>query len=627
MESEKIREITTLDEFSTSNILEELEEKKKIDRHLPGGGFLHISQTLPYLVVHRLKKESQNAQTNRIVINEASYLIIGTTDFEGYQRLMLALGEKLSAKFKSFLFFEIYSGSISSKNFVVRGPAELLPSTFKVLKNELEEIKNNFFQLGFQIEIESTKKRQEEGRSQLLSIDEIHQAGCLLIGLEIPWVHHTEEGGEFPIFFRNFKDLIVKAVHKVIFDFIRVQTSCGVASYAALGRKFLQKKVFDIDRKLSEIERSFQFLLLVAPVNIQQVKKVFFESNFQEVPEYHYRLLPIDPDILKRTLFNLKIEKVDDPAISFLFREKREELDHQITMLNERGTKNFFYNSIRLHNTVEPFLKEAALFILKNVPEKTETVEDTLVGAKDFAKLAEKEFEYFREQDPEFKSRIHIKDTINILMVSRGELYIPAQYKMNQSEAKALIQHEVGTHILTYHNGMQQPLEQLAVGLANYDPLQEGLAVLSEYLVGGLTANRMRILAGRVIGGIALLEGKDFKEIFQVLHDEYNFSPERAFNITSRMMQGGGFLKDIIYLKGLVKLREYLREGNELEPLLIGKFSLEQSEAVFELYERNILKNGILRPSYLNSKEAQHRLEMIRDGLPLSEMINAGKTA
>ncbi len=627
MKTDKVPEIIPLDDFSNANILEELEKKDKIDRNLPGGGFLHISKTLPYLVIHRLKNENQNAQTSRIVINEAFYLIIGTLDFEGYQRLILALGEKLSAKFKSFLFFEIYSGPLSSKKFVVRGPAELLPSTFKVLKNELTEIKNNFFQMGFQIEIESTKKRQEEGKSELLSITKMHQAGCLLIGMEIPWVHHTEEGGEFPIFFRNFKDLIIKAVHKTIFDFIRVQTSCGVASYTALGRKFLQRKVFDIDQKLSKIERSFQFLLLVAPVNIQQVKKVFFESNFEKVPEYHYRLLPIDPDILKRTLFNLKIEKVDDPTISFLFREKREELDHQITMLNERGTKNFFYNSIRLYNTVEPFLKEAALSILKNVPEKAETKEDSLVDAKDFAKMAQDEFDYFQKQDPEFKTRIHIKDNINILMVSRGELYIPARYTMNKSEAKALIQHEVGTHILTYHNGMQQPLKQLAVGLANYDPLQEGLAVMVEYLVGGLTANRMRTIAGRVIAGVALLDGKDFKGIFQVLHQEHNFSPERAFNITSRIMQGGGFLKDIIYLKGLVKLREYLRGGNDLEPLLIGKFSLEQSEAVFELYERNILKKGILRPSYLNSDDAQHRLQQIREGLPLSEMINAGKSS
>ena len=92
---------------------------------------------------------------------------------------------------------------------------------------------------------------------------------------------------------------------------------------------------------------------MVSPANIQEIKQTFFDSNYEKLLDYHYRLLPIDPDVLKRELFNLKIEEVDDPAMSYLFREKREELDQQITMLYERGTKNFFYNCIRLYKGVE----------------------------------------------------------------------------------------------------------------------------------------------------------------------------------------------------------------------------------------------------------------------------------
>lgn len=625
MQKEEIQDITDLNEISVTNILTELAENDKIDRHLPGGGFLHISKALPFLVIHRLEKKEElpDPETVRIVINEASYLIIGDEDFEDYQQLILKLGETLSAKFNSFLLFEIYSGKLNSKDFIIKGPVDLLPNTTQTLEKELNKIRDEYYYLDLKTTLKDTKKRHEKGKGALLSIEEVHQAGCLLIGLEIPLLHQNDEGQEFPIFFRNFKDLIVKAVHKAIFNFIRVQTSCGVASYTALGRKYLKQKVFDIDRELSEIERSFKFLLLVAPVNIEKVKKDFYNSNYKKVTKYHYRLLPIDPDVLKRKLFNLKIEKIDDPAISYLFREKREELDHQITMLNERGTKNFFYNSIRLYKTVEPSVKKAAMTILETIDERLETQKDSQISAFDFAKMAQKEFDYFKKQDPNFQSKIYIKENINILMVSRGELYIPADYTMNTDEAKALIQHEVGTHVLTYHNGMQQPLEQMAIGLANYDPLQEGLAVMSEYLVGGLTGNRLRTLAGRVMAGVALLDGENFQGIFKRLHQEHSFSADRAFNITSRIMQGGGFLKDIIYLKGLVKLRKYFQEGGELEPLLIGKFSLEQSEVVFELFERHILKKAILRPSYLESKDVQHKLTLIREGLPLSQMINA----
>ena len=85
-------------------------------------------------------------------------------------------------------------------------------------------------------------------------------------------------------------------------------------------------------------------------------------------------------------------------------------------------------------------------------------------------------------------------------MVSNGNLFIGKRVKIPESRAEALIQHEVGTHVLTYINGKNQPFQQLYCGLSGCDELQEGLAVLSEYLVGGLSPPRLRLLAGRVIG-------------------------------------------------------------------------------------------------------------------------------
>ncbi|NIQ16470.1 MAG: DUF1704 domain-containing protein, partial [Candidatus Dadabacteria bacterium] len=64
---------------------------------------------------------------------------------------------------------------------------------------------------------------------------------------------------------------------------------------------------------------------------------------------------------------------------------------------------------------------------------------------------------------------------------------------------EALLQHEIGTHALTYFNGLSQPFKQLCIGLSGYEELQEGLAVLAEYLVGGLSKPRLRLLAGRVV--------------------------------------------------------------------------------------------------------------------------------
>ncbi|QYA26353.1 DUF1704 domain-containing protein [Gramella sp. MT6] len=614
-----MQEIPDLSENSIEQILTILKEEKEISCRLPDRGILHIEKELPYLVIYRRKPNDKG--TRRFVTNESSYMVIGNEEFKGYQKLLYKISDQISAEMKSYLLFEIYAGDIDSTKIKIKGPAQRLPSTLDTLQEEFLKINSEFTGLYLDTEILDTPNRQPEGSQPLMSIEDAKNCGAVVVGLEIPPIYRNDENHLYPVFFRNFKDYLIKVIHRSFFEFIRVQTSGGVASFNALGRKYLKQIVFDIDKQLANIEKSYQFLWLVSPANIHDIKKQFFESNYEKVIDYHYRLLPVDPDVLKRKLYNLKLEDIDDPAMSYLFREKREELDMQITMLNERGTRNFMYDSIRLYKGVENNLCEEARNILENVPEESESEVDELLDAKAFSSMARKEFDYFRKQDENFKCKVHIRKDVNVMMVSHGELYIPADYKMNRVEAEALIQHEVGTHVLTYYNGSNQPLNQLSIGLADYDPLQEGLAVMSEFMVDGLTANRLRILAGRVIAGQALMDGGNFQEIFRLLKLDHGFSPERAFNITSRIMQGGGFMKDIIYLKGLVLLKEHLKNGGEYEPLLAGKYGIKHTGIIKELTDRKVLKPVQVKPSYLHSEKMYEKLELIRQGLSLSQMV------
>ncbi|MCF4101652.1 flavohemoglobin expression-modulating QEGLA motif protein [Gillisia sp. M10.2A] len=601
-------------------ILTTLKETNRVMCSLPGEGFLHLENDLPFLLIYRKKKESDPG-TMRLVKSAGSYLIIGLEEVESTAELIYNLTDYLSAIYKSFLLLEIYSGPPQSNNFIIKGPLQKTESTLQIFQKEFNSIPSHKYGLNLNANIKETKNRQAENEKALLDLTRLKNSGGLLIGIEVPPVYKSEENHLYPVFFRQFRDHFSRVIQKGVYDFIRVQTSSGILSYTALGKRNVHDEVFKIDKQLTEIESSYQFLLLVSPVNIRQMRETFFESNFTKLPEYHYRLLPIDPDLLKRKLFNLRIDEIDDPALSHLYNEKRRELDIQISMLNERGTKDFFYNSIRLYQRVDDNLKYEAQQILEQVPESLEEDASVLIDAKEFCALARKEFEYFKSQDANFTSKVHIREDVNIMMVSQGELYVPADYKLSLTSAKALIQHEIGTHALTYYNGKQQPLSQLAVGLADYDPLQEGIAVLSEYLIGGLTGNRLRVLAGRVKAGAAVLEGATFQEVFRMLLKDYNFSRERAFNITSRVLQGGGFIKDIIYLKGLVHVIKYMKDGGQLEPLLAGKYALNHLKIIEELTERKILNTPKIKPRYLELDDYNQKLSKIREGMPLSQMI------
>ncbi len=610
--------LETLEIDQLQGYLKELHPGGRTVFKFPQGGFLFLEHDVPYLMVYRKRKKDK--KTMRLAKTAASYLILGNDTEAGIKRFLGDLLKKMAQRFRSFLILEIQEGAMESTEFVVSGPYQKLPATLDALADGLGKIEARY---GAELSarISDAVDTIQENANPLFDAKSLRALGGTWIGLEVPPAYRDGDGTEFPVYFRKFRTQFAETVQEALFEFLRVQTTSKMASYHALGKREIHDEVLKIDRKITDIQNSYSFLLLVAPINISELKERYFNNGFKNVGTYHYRLLPVDPDILKRKLYNLDIHEIDDPALAYIYDEKREEIDHELTMLKERGSQNFFYSGIRMYGSVSEDLLKEAKTILDKVPEESAVSRHAVMNARDFQSLAEKEFEYFRTTAPDYRSQVHIRKDVNIMMVSQGELYLPADYTLTEMEAQALIQHEIGTHALTYYNGLRQPLRQMACGLAGYDALQEGIAVLAEYLADALGANRLRTLAGRVVAGDALRKGADFDEIFGTLHHEYGFSDDRAFNITSRMFQGGGFLKDIVYLKGLLELRQHLADGGSLEPLLAGKFALRHLATVEDLTERNLLYPPKIKPRYLLSATCDKKLEAFKEGLPLYKMV------
>ena len=127
-----------------------------------------------------------------------------------------------------------------------------------------------------------------------------------------------------------------------------------------------------------------------------------------------------------------------------------------------------------------------------------------------FAEAARAEFDRYRTLYPGFPVAVEVHEDVSELMVSFGRLMIPETAAIRADRVEALLHHEVGTHVVTYRNGARQPLTLLTVGLPGYDETQEGLAVLAEYLVGGLDPRRLRVLAARVVAIDRMLDGAEF---------------------------------------------------------------------------------------------------------------------
>ena len=105
-----------------------------------------------------------------------------------------------------------------------------------------------------------------------------------------------------------------------------------------------------VDARLTEIERKLNLLLNVTPTNGAEAWTDFERSGFESVPTLQSRPLDFEPDLLKRDLYNVEIERVEDPALNSLFRAKRDEIARQITLLEDRGTSRFRYGALSTEN-------------------------------------------------------------------------------------------------------------------------------------------------------------------------------------------------------------------------------------------------------------------------------------
>lgn len=601
-----------------------LRNNQRIRRSVPLWGQMHMERQLPYLFVYRKPEVRSDKGTYKLIQGQASYLrASGNLGLRAsLAQLVIETARTIRDIFGACLVIEVWSTEAPAVTNVGEGVERpgfriFSPATSELLKT-VETLESSLQKVRIQrhwADVEQVETRQisPPGMGMLFPLRKSAAESVFLIGLEIRPVYRDSENGDvYSLVLRNLHRQITKALHKAVFRFARTQTKHRPPHYHTLGRRVLVKSVQEVDRRLASVADSFDFLLSVTPVNTRKAWLAFKRSRFEKPPRFIYRPIRIAPGLLKRKLFAIPMEKIEDPEIAEIFHEKQSEIDRQLTGLQDREKRSFLYSSLQIFGGVDNGLSKLAGEILTAIPPRSREISSrSRVGAKVFAAHALNEISNFRDSYPETDSKVQIRDDLTGLMVSQGNLLVPEELSIPESRLEALIQHEVGTHVLTYINGKAQPFQQLYSGLAGYDELQEGIAVLSEHLVGGLSQPRLRLLAARVIAVSHMLAGAGFVETYRELNRTYAFSHYNSFMITMRVYRGGGLTKDASYLRGLVQLIRYLQKGGDLIPLLVGKISANHVPVVNELLKRKVLRKPPLRPRYLDNPNAQKRLAKI----------------
>lgn len=189
------------------------------------------------------------------------------------------------------------------------------------------------------------------------------------------------------------------------------------------------------------------------------------------------------------------------------------------------------------------------------------------------AALAERGLEGWEVvEDPVMSARVLVDGAKRVIRVNSAA-------RFRRGDVPRLVAHEVEVHATRAANGLRQPLLLFATGLPGSEETEEGLALLAEELAG-VPSPGTAWRQGVVVQAVAWALDLGFTDLYRRV--EAIAGPGLAWGVCERLKRGlaqpeepGVYAKDIVYYRGLRRVRAYVEGGRPLEPLFVGKVSLE----------------------------------------------------
>jgi uncharacterized protein (TIGR02421 family) len=577
------------------------------------GGRVHIDRWLPFLVLHR--GGSNDSIGRHIALNSPAYILWSPEDDAEAGSALVPIVARLREQLGAVLVVEVIDSPAEQKP---EDSPDLPTLDIRIAHSPDSGAKAAADALA--AAVADVKVDSHPARTAIEPIDppliDIGHAERLV--LTVPQIQRAPDGRTYPQLMHELVAQLTDCILCAAAAFIGESSLAPQPHSRSLGRSAFIAAALNADKKLDALARSYDFLLSISPINTAEARERFFESGEQHAPTFRYRPLTVDPDAVKRDLYNIDLSVVEDLLLERLLCEKRREIDMQMTMLATRNTASFRPASMLLYGGVtDGLLSDARLVLDKVNPAKStgETHDASEVAAAANALIA-----LYRSTDDRFQARVEVRDDVSGLLVSGDRLMISSDSAIAKNRLDPLLAHEVSVHLLTYFNGASQGLTIFRTGLAGYEGIQEGLGVFAEWAVGGLTPGRLRLLAGRVIAVDAVIHRADFIEVYRLLRDN-GFSRHSAFDITARVFRSGGLAKDAIYLKGFLAVVARVAAGASLDPFWLGKIAPSHVDAVDELLQRKLLHPPVFIPEFLARDDSQKRIAALRSGAWLDRLL------
>jgi alpha-L-glutamate ligase-like protein len=336
-----------------------------------------------------------------------------------------------------------------------------------------------------------------------------------------------------------------------------------------------EKIINNIDKKLFEIDKKITIAGFLRPINHDEEKRIFFE-NPTHSPQFVYRAptLPI-PQMRK----DLKALPEATHPLYTLYKKKITEIETKLDLLESIDSPKLQTASEKLYGPASRVLYDQAVRYIHEHP-----VQPDQSGKVSFKQVL-KRLTLFLEEHK--LSNWHIKaapDRVNDISVSLdGTIHLREGVTFTENRLRAVIAHEIETHIYRAENSRLQKYKIFEIGTAGYIATEEGLAVYNQRALG-VPLGEKEIWAPLRSIGAYLAQEMSFVDLFHYLKSNYGLGDDSAWHTCVKVKRGLAdtnkkiaFTRDTIYFKGLQMVEEFLAENTaeKMKYLYIGKIGID----------------------------------------------------
>jgi hypothetical protein len=325
--------------------------------------------------------------------------------------------------------------------------------------------------------------------------------------------------------------------------------------------------------------------LTFTPINLENEKERFFESDTYN-PQFEYKVRGNNNIEVFKKLKSLKSISGVDKRVSDFYLKLIEDKMVVDSLMKSTGNNPLFteVNKSYYKFPTEKQFKNATI-VLKGNLKKYSLVQnpkdDRVLKFDEIRNALNTTFQVLGLTDWKVTQSINIPKNGMKTGVKGMEILIGPDIERSPLLLKKSIIHEIGTHVLRSHNGLNCGVPALfKSNISEYWDAEEGLALYNEEIMGVLTPEYLKHRA-LMLYAIYIGENLSFRNLFNVLRGFTK--PKEAFDITYRVKRGlsdtsqpGIYAKDATYFRGFRKVRKAVTDDPTIySKLYSGKISLK----------------------------------------------------